>query len=333
MGHFEPFIDGVLWLLVVSLPIAIAFASASATYQLVSSFYGLNDRHVLNRLALIALPIAVVAASLLLQLPEGSWEVCYAVQGYDIDEWTGLPPEVQQQETIIISVQILAFLSWLLIALTQIFALILTFKKSLGRLKRIRSESTSYPNVQNVLVSKEVAEPITMGLHKPFIVLPSRAVEQLSSDEIGAVIEHEYAHIVRRDPLKNLCLQVVRAVFWFNLPLHFLIRQYENSREFDCDKRAIANGADRFTLAIALSRLAIDVAERRTVLTLGGHYGHVADRIKSLAADTNPRGLNTIVAFFVAIGTLLLALQIFRVLLTNGVDFGVVQDIRIQGNG
>ena len=65
-----------------------------------------------------------------------------------------------------------------------------------------------------------LAMPLTWGIFRPVIVLPSGA-EHWPEDRRRIVLSHELAHIARHDWLLQICAELARAVYWFH-PLVWL---------------------------------------------------------------------------------------------------------------
>jgi TonB family protein len=68
--------------------------------------------------------------------------------------------------------------------------------------------------------SSPLAMPLTWGIFRPVIVLPSSAAHW-PEDRRGIVLSHELAHIARHDWLLQICAEFARAIYWFH-PLAWL---------------------------------------------------------------------------------------------------------------
>jgi TonB family protein len=107
------------------------------------------------------------------------------------------------------------------------------------------------------LYSDRAATPLTWGVLRPAVILPSYAIEW-SDAERDVVIRHEQAHIARHDWLWQVLSNVTTAVFWFH-PLMWLAG-FQLRREAECavDDCILASGVEPSAYA---SRL-LDVARR-----------------------------------------------------------------------
>jgi len=103
--------------------------------------------------------------------------------------------------------------------------------------------------------SDSIATPVAFGLVRFEICLPRRCAE-LASDQQDAMLAHEIAHLVRRDPLRLLLARAIECVGFFQ-PLH----RYARRRLFDvvesrCDAFAVERLGDGLALAGCLAEVA-----------------------------------------------------------------------------
>ena len=131
-------------------------------------------------------------------------------------------------------------------------------------------------------LSDRVRQPVTGGAFRPLVVLPTDIAEWLSAPELSAVIAHEVAHIDRYDFPKNVGLQVLRAVLWFNPGFLYVMRAYEAGRELACDRAAVAYGVSSSVLARALAKISVFEPPPSKVLGAVGTGGSTVQRIKAL---------------------------------------------------
>jgi TonB family protein len=118
--------------------------------------------------------------------------------------------------------------------------------------------------VQNSVVaaSAEIASPITLGVRRPVLLLPSELDANLLGEDLDAALAHEFAHMRRRDFAKNLAYEILSLPVAFN-PLLWLTRSHmTESRELICDAMAADAVAGRHRYARSLLRLATKFSER-----------------------------------------------------------------------
>jgi beta-lactamase regulating signal transducer with metallopeptidase domain len=88
------------------------------------------------------------------------------------------------------------------------------------------------------------------------IVLPERCEEQLTDEELDAVLAHELAHVQRRDVPWLAVLRAVEAIFWMQ-PLNRIgVANALEATELACDDRALARTGRPLGLARSLARVA-----------------------------------------------------------------------------
>ncbi len=107
----------------------------------------------------------------------------------------------------------------------------------------------------SMAASSRVFSPVTMGLGRKLILLPASMGELLPAADLHTVIAHEFAHIHRKDFLKNLLYQLLSLPVTYH-PLLWLTRaRIVESREMVCDQMATAM-TGRNEYAQSLLRLA-----------------------------------------------------------------------------
>ena len=92
----------------------------------------------------------------------------------------------------------------------------------------------------SIAASSRIFSPVTMGLRRKLILLPASMAELLTAADLHTVIAHEFAHIQRKDFLKNLLYQGLSLPVTYH-PLLWLTRaRIMESREMVCDQMATA---------------------------------------------------------------------------------------------
>ncbi len=84
--------------------------------------------------------------------------------------------------------------------------------------------------------------PMSIGVLRPMVILPTGLIEQLTTGQLRDVLIHECAHVLHRDTLVGLAQRVAQAVFWPHPLVHWLNRQLGRAREEVCDNYAVAAG-------------------------------------------------------------------------------------------
>jgi beta-lactamase regulating signal transducer with metallopeptidase domain len=153
-------------------------------------------------------------------------------------------------------------------------AMVARFRRHAGHWERIRlSTSTACPT------------PIALGLRE--ICLPERFSSDLKRDEQEAALAHEFAHLVRRDPLWQLIAGITEAVFFFQ-PLHKVARRHmRESAEHLADDWAVRMTGTPLGLARCLTEVSswigtARIPKRTLAMAEGG--SSLLDRVERLTA-------------------------------------------------
>ncbi|MBP6823770.1 MAG: M56 family metallopeptidase, partial [Acidobacteria bacterium] len=91
-------------------------------------------------------------------------------------------------------------------------------------------------------LSEQINSPVLVGVIRPMILLPADIADWTNADERQAMIEHELAHVARRDPMTNLFQNLIGAVFFFHPLVRLACRQLQVEREMACDDQVINSG-------------------------------------------------------------------------------------------
>lgn len=86
-----------------------------------------------------------------------------------------------------------------------------------------------------VYISACVHSPLTVGFLKPVILIPLATINQLTPQQMEAVILHELAHIRRMDYLMNMIISVTELLLFFNPFSRLIIKIIQKERENSCD--------------------------------------------------------------------------------------------------
>jgi beta-lactamase regulating signal transducer with metallopeptidase domain len=142
-------------------------------------------------------------------------------------------------------------------------------------------------NVQrkvNLQISDAVVSPFVCGLLRPAIILPRKLTQNLSSNELSALLSHEIAHLRQHDLFWCVAWRWMKAVGWF----HPLVWNIPNVHTLACEQEAdrVASGQleNQDSYAQMLARLALRVLALpavETKLTVNGS-SQIARRLKHL---------------------------------------------------
>jgi TonB family protein len=122
----------------------------------------------------------------------------------------------------------------------------------LEKLRRVLDASDIPPD--RVLVCGAPVMPAVVGFIRPKIVISRRLIEDLSVEELRAILLHEDTHRRRFDPLQSLIRNLGAAIFFFYPPVWRMLRTLDETAEFVCDERAVHAGTPRRCYTLALAR-------------------------------------------------------------------------------
>jgi TonB family protein len=130
------------------------------------------------------------------------------------------------------------------------------------KLERCRQLFHISNHTVRVAISSSLSGPVTVGIRRWTLLLPSGFLNRVEEDDLDAVFAHECAHLRRRDFAKNLFYGFVALpVAWH--PLLWLTRlRLAESRELVCDALAADAVAGRESYASSLLRLAAMLSNR-----------------------------------------------------------------------
>jgi bla regulator protein blaR1 len=100
-----------------------------------------------------------------------------------------------------------------------------------------------------------VSVPAVIGLFRPVVLLPMRALTGLTPSQLEAVIAHELGHIKRFDVAVNFFQVIAETLFFFHPAVWWLNKRIRADREDCCDDVAIAACGEKAGYARALATM------------------------------------------------------------------------------
>ncbi len=97
--------------------------------------------------------------------------------------------------------------------------------------------------------------PMVIGHMKPIVLLPIATLNQLSTEEVEAILAHELAHIIQYDFIKNLIVMVGEAIFFYHPVIWMLSAEIKEGREHCCDDTVMRLYPNRVQYARTLVKL------------------------------------------------------------------------------
>lgn len=104
-------------------------------------------------------------------------------------------------------------------------------------------------------ISRHLQVPVMVGFIRPVILLPAAMVNNLSPEQLEAILLHELAHIKRNDYLLNIFQSIVETLLFFNPFIWWISRNIRQEREHCCDDLVLANTVQPMHYAKALVAL------------------------------------------------------------------------------
>ncbi len=135
-----------------------------------------------------------------------------------------------------------------------------------------------------------LASPVALGVLRPEICVPERALDGLAPDACTAMLAHELAHLARRDPLWLDLANTLRALFPWQPLLAVAARRMRTLAERRCDALAA-----RIAGPVAVAECLVEVgswlrADRagvgREVPAMAVERGGLRDRVERLLGDS-----------------------------------------------
>ncbi len=145
----------------------------------------------------------------------------------------------------------------------------------------------------SVRSTDRISAPVTCGWRTPVILLPVEA-EAWPEERLRAALEHELAHIARRDFFTQAAARLVAALYWFH-PLAWLaLARLRAESEHACDDRVLSGGMTAADYAAHLLAVAQGALARRHGAVFGvamARPSELESRLIAVLDDTRSRGL------------------------------------------
>ncbi len=155
-------------------------------------------------------------------------------------------------------------------------------------MKSLATECGILRNVE-ILLHEDIQTPLTCGLRRVTIMLPSDA-RDWSEAELRRVLIHELEHVRRGDWILQLATRAICAVYWFHPLVWAAWRRLSLEAERACDD-AVIQSADSTEYADQLVQLARRLSKPHGLTTIGmANRSDLSIRISSILDDRQRRG-------------------------------------------
>ncbi len=156
------------------------------------------------------------------------------------------------------------------------------------------------PGWAHVRVSVEAEGPAVFGLVRPVLLLPARFDEQLTSEDLSAVIAHERAHVRRCDNLTTAFHRIVTAVFWFHPFVWWIGKRLIEERERASDEAAVDAGFSPRIYAEVLLKVGRSALGTQRACAAGVHGSNLKTRIEAIMKYDQIRKLHPLLGLGIA---------------------------------
>ena len=192
----------------------------------------------------------------------------------------------------------LAALGWVALALLTLSALMISYRdavKNLGSRKRVHAENKANQLLRAICekadirhvpyLSRSDAIKSPVCLPRKEICLPDWAFDDMPKSEFKSLLAHELGHMVRRDPIMLMALQILSRTFFFQ-PMFIIARKrLTDIAELAADEWAANQAADSRSVANALFTCATKIHETRQIqwgLAMAGNKSILKQRVERL---------------------------------------------------
>ncbi len=165
-------------------------------------------------------------------------------------------------------------------------------------------------------VSDWVSSPVTIGFWKPVILIPLAAINNLTPQQLEAVLLHELSHIKRSDYLINLIINCIKTILYFNPFVNAFVKIIEREREKSCDEMVLQFQYDSYEYANALLTLEkVSHLSKPFAMSAAGKQNDLLHRIETILGVKHKTvfSFNKIAGLFAA----LVCFFMFNALLNN----------------
>jgi beta-lactamase regulating signal transducer with metallopeptidase domain len=149
-------------------------------------------------------------------------------------------------------------------------------------LRRTIEECQAIRQVE-VRTSTDICVPTAIGFFEPAILIPEWTLKELPTEELQAVILHEFAHLRRRDDWTNLVQKIVRALFFFHPAVLWIESRLSLEREMACDDAVLAKTQNPHLYARCLVSLAEKSFVRRSLTVAQAAIGRAHETSQRIA--------------------------------------------------
>lgn len=200
-----------------------------------------------------------------------------------IDRLATSGSDIARLIVLIVFAGIVTRLLWLAIGVVRLRTITRSASRD-GSLDPLLRELTAVLHTDAAIaITDAVESPSTVGLRRPLILLPRRALNMPPAVQ-RAVIAHELVHVRRRDWLHTMAEEIWCALLWFHPAARLIASRLSLARETLVDQTTILLTRDRRAYAEALLAFANPDPYLPGVTPLIGRQ-HLSQRISLIAEE------------------------------------------------
>lgn len=154
-----------------------------------------------------------------------------------------------------------------------------------------------------IWISDRVYAPVTIGFLKPVILIPVAAINQLTTQQVEAIILHELYHIRRFDYVINLVINFIKTILYFNPFVKLFVNTIEREREHSCDEMVMQYQYKPAEYATALLLLGKN-KQQQMMLAASGKNENLLKRVETILGMNRKTGYS-FKQIFIALFTIL----------------------------
>ncbi|MBU8901898.1 MAG: DUF4019 domain-containing protein, partial [Victivallales bacterium] len=147
------------------------------------------------------------------------------------------------------------------------------------------SKVFKFKYLPEILITKAVASPLTMGISRVSVFIPENLYGNMTEDEFRSILFHEFAHIHHKDHLFSILNKFIIGLNWWNPLVYHISTEQNMAREDVCDDYAIKG----IKSAEVYSTCLVNLAERICLISnlpatagMAGRKSSLERRIKSI---------------------------------------------------
>jgi hypothetical protein len=157
--------------------------------------------------------------------------------------------------------------------------------------------------------------PMILGFIHPAVLLPFTEAVKGDARAVEQILQHELAHVARRDDWANLGQNVIQAALFFHPGVWWVCRHLSLEREIACDDQVLQLGCRPRAYALLLADLAGRIAGGRPLLAPGvstnkNQLTKRIDMILNTRRNISPRLAKTRLGFLTGTAALIAALAL-----------------------